>query len=50
MAADVPLAKTTQTDKFTIVGVGNSILCMGVMGKEWLFLNMNLMYYAEPFL
>ena len=50
MAADFPLVKTTHRAKFTIVEVENHIFCMGVMGKEWLFLNMNLMYCVELFL
>ena len=33
-----------------LLEVENHIFCMGVMGKEWLFLNMNLMYCVELFL
>ena len=50
MAADFPLVKTIHRAKLAIVEVENHFFCMGVRGKEWLFLNMNLMYSAELFL
>lgn len=50
MADDTPLAKTTHMAKCTMNREGNSVLPMGVMGRERILLNMNPIYHAEVFL